>query len=73
MREVDLTGANCEGATLTDVDLSGAQWRSANLTRCDLRGSDLTALDPNTVKLAGAIIGSAQAVVVAQSLGFDIR
>jgi fluoroquinolone resistance protein len=73
MREIDLTGANAEGAVLADVDLSGAQLDGAKLNRCDLRGSDLTALDPRVVELSGAIIESAQAVVVAQALGFEIR
>lgn len=73
MREVDLTGANCADAELTGVDLSGAHLRGATFTGCDLRGSDLTALDPSVVTLTGAVITPAQAVVVAQTLGLDIR
>jgi uncharacterized protein YjbI with pentapeptide repeats len=72
MREADLTGANCEEAALVDVDLSGAQLHSARFGRCDLRGSDLTALDPTTTGLAGAIIGPAQAVVIAEALGLRV-
>jgi uncharacterized protein YjbI with pentapeptide repeats len=72
MREVDLTGAVCEDAIFTEVDLSGAQLHSAKFARCDLRGSDLTALDPGTTGVAGAIINSEQAVVIAQTVGFQV-
>jgi fluoroquinolone resistance protein len=73
MREADLTGADCSEAVLTEVDLSGAQLRDVKFDRTDLRGSDLTALDPARASLAGAIITADQAVVVAQSLGLEIR
>jgi uncharacterized protein YjbI with pentapeptide repeats len=73
MREVDLAGADCREAVLTDLDLSGAQWRAAKLGGCDLRGSDLSALAPGTVELGGAVIDMAQAVVVAQALGLEVR
>jgi fluoroquinolone resistance protein len=73
MREVDLTGANCVDAVLADVDLSGAQLHSAKFVRCDLRGSDLAALDPTTVELTDAVITAAQAVVIAQALGLQVR
>jgi fluoroquinolone resistance protein len=73
MREVDLAGADCREAVLTDVDLSGAQLRAAKLGGCDLRGSDLSALVPGTVELAGALIDVAQAVVLAQTLGLEVR
>ena len=73
MREVDLTAAKCDNAVLAGVDLSGAQLHSASFMKSDLRGSDLTALDPTFVAVAGAIIEPAQAVVIAQVLGFEIR
>ncbi|WP_326558019.1 pentapeptide repeat-containing protein [Micromonospora sp. NBC_01796] len=73
MREIDLTAANCAEAAIVNVDLSGAQLHHANLVRCDLRGSDLSALDPSTTQLTGAIIDPAQAVVIAQTLGLEIR
>ncbi|WP_420813628.1 pentapeptide repeat-containing protein [Planosporangium thailandense] len=73
MREIDLTGANCEDAAFTNVDLSGAQLRGATFRRCDLRGSDLSAFEPGEVGLAGAIIDAAQAVVLAQALGVQVR
>jgi uncharacterized protein YjbI with pentapeptide repeats len=73
MREADLRRADCEGATLTDVDLSGGVLTGVRFTRCDLRGSDLTALDPRDAALDGAVITPQQAVVVAQSLGFELR
>jgi fluoroquinolone resistance protein len=73
MREADLTGADCTEAVFADVDLSGAQLHGVKFGACDLRGSDLTALDPATAELTGAIISSAQAVVIAQALGLEIR
>jgi uncharacterized protein YjbI with pentapeptide repeats len=73
MREADLTRANCQGSVLADVDLSGARWEGADLTKSDLRGSDLTAMQPAEVRLTGAVIHADQAVVVAQSLGFEVR
>ncbi|OLF04488.1 hypothetical protein BLA60_40595 [Actinophytocola xinjiangensis] len=73
MREADLTGARCAGATFHGVDLSGAWLHKADFTGADLRGSDLTSLDPTTVELRGAIIEPAQAMVVASSLGLEIR
>jgi fluoroquinolone resistance protein len=73
MREADLTGARCRGSVLTNCDLSGAMWSKADLTSCDLRGSDLSSLEPEMVQLAGAIITWNQAVVIAGSLGLDVR
>jgi fluoroquinolone resistance protein len=73
MREVDLVGARCEGSTLRDDDLSGSWFHRANLSRCDLRGSDVSAVDPLTVELGGAIITFDQAVVLATALGLDVR
>lgn len=73
MREVDLTAANCTDAVFSDVDLSGAQLHGASFVRCDLRGSDLSAVDPFNVKLDDAIIRAEQAVVIAQTLGLDVR
>ncbi|MFI6132548.1 pentapeptide repeat-containing protein [Micromonospora sp. NPDC051141] len=72
MREADLTGADLTGAVLTGVDLSGAQLHAAKLTRADLRGSDLSALDPTAVERAGARVDVAQAVTLAQALGFQV-
>jgi uncharacterized protein YjbI with pentapeptide repeats len=73
MREADLTGARFEGATLRRVDLSGAWLHQAQMTRCDLRGSDISAVDPMNVDLNRAIIDVDQAVVIAASLGIDVR
>jgi len=73
MREADLAGARCEGATLTGVDLSGADLRKVQLAGCDLRGSDLSSLDPGTAQLAGAIVTWEQAVEIARSFGLDVR
>jgi uncharacterized protein YjbI with pentapeptide repeats len=73
MREVDLAGADCREALLTDLDLSGAQFRAAKLGGCDLRGSDLSALVPGTAELSGAVIDANQAVVLAQTLGLEVR
>ena len=61
LREADLTGARLEAATVTEVDLSGAWVQQADFTGCDLRGSDLSAFDPLTTTLAGAIITWEQA------------
>ncbi|MDF1506106.1 pentapeptide repeat-containing protein [Roseisolibacter sp. H3M3-2] len=73
LREADLSGARLDGATLRDADLSGALLRSASLARCDLRGSDLGALDPREVALAGAVVTMEQALAIAAALGLDVR
>ncbi|MEV6963854.1 pentapeptide repeat-containing protein [Hamadaea sp. NPDC051192] len=73
MREADLTGARLDGGSFRRVDLSGAWLAKSSMIGSDLRGSDLTALDPLTVQLAGAIIDVDQACVVAARLGLDVR
>ncbi|HEX2312528.1 MAG TPA: pentapeptide repeat-containing protein [Thermomonospora sp.] len=73
LREADLTGARCEKVTFRDVDLSGAWLHRADLTGCDLRGSDLSALDPRTTAVAGAMIDAYQAVMLAEAFGFTVR
>jgi uncharacterized protein YjbI with pentapeptide repeats len=73
MREVDLTEARCDGAVLSTVDLSAARLLHTSLRECDLRGSDLAGIDPRQVDLTGAVLGVAQAVQLAQSLGAVIR
>jgi fluoroquinolone resistance protein len=73
MREADLTGANCQGATLRGIDLSGAWLHNADLSGADLRDSDLTAVDPVATQLKGAIIDVEQAVTFATALGLDVR
>jgi uncharacterized protein YjbI with pentapeptide repeats len=45
----------------------------ADFSGCDLRGSDLSTLDPLTVDLKNAIIDLPQAIVIATSLGLDVR
>ena len=73
LREADLTGARCQGGSVRDCDLSGAWLHRADLSGCDLRGSDLGGIDPRTVELRGARITIDQAVLVAESLGLDVR
>ena len=73
MREAELTGVRLGDATVRDVDLSGAALDHADLTGCDLRGSDLSALNPLTVQLGGAVIDQVQAIMIATALGLDVR
>jgi uncharacterized protein YjbI with pentapeptide repeats len=73
MRESDLTGARCAGAEIRGVDLSGAFLHQADFCGCDLRGTDISAMDPLATGLRGAVIGPYQAVVLATSLGLDVR
>ena len=73
LREADLTGARCQGGSICDVDLSGAWLHSADFSRCDLRGSDLSAIEPENVRLKDAIITIDQTIVIAEALGFDVR
>jgi len=73
MREADLTGASCKGGSLRDVDLSGAWLHGADFTTCDLRGSDLTAFDPENLRLKDAIITIDQSIIIAEALGLDVR
>ena len=73
MRETDLSGVQAQGGAFVRADLSGAWLQKANFAGCDLRGSDLTALDPLTSEIAGAIITWDQAAVIAAALGLDVR
>jgi fluoroquinolone resistance protein len=73
MRETDLTDAKCEGTTFRDCDLSGAVLRGADLARADLRGSDISSLDPTETAVRHAIITGDQAVMLAMTLGLDVR
>ncbi|MFI6514408.1 pentapeptide repeat-containing protein [Spirillospora sp. NPDC050679] len=73
LREADLTGARCAGAVLREVDLSGALTHQADFSGCDLRGSEISSVDPHTANLRGAVIDPYQAVVLATSLGLDVR
>jgi fluoroquinolone resistance protein len=57
----------------TDVDLAAAQFHNAKFAKADLRGSDLSAVDPFNVELAGAIVSSEQATVLVTSLGLNVR
>lgn len=73
LREADLTGARLTNAAVRDTDLSGAWLHSADLTGADLRGSDLSSVDPMATPLKGAIIDVEQAVVLATTLGVQVR
>lgn len=73
LREADLTGASCKGGSLRDVDLSGAWLHGADFSACDLRGSDLSAIDPENVRLKDAIITIDQTIAIAEALGLDVR
>ena len=73
MREADLTGARFDDAQVLRCDLSGAWVHRASFARCDLRGSDLSAFDPETAGLKGAVIDPAQALVIAATLGLVVR
>ena len=73
MKGADLTGARCEESSLRDVDLSDASLHRANFTDCDLRGSDLSALTTDDTEVRGAIVTYRQAIVIAMSLGLDVR
>ncbi|HEY7045776.1 MAG TPA: pentapeptide repeat-containing protein [Jatrophihabitantaceae bacterium] len=73
MREADLTAARCDGGKLRNVDLSGASLGRASFERCDLRGSDISAIDPLSMPVSGAIITWEQAAVLAATLGLDVR
>ena len=73
LREADLTGAICEGGSIRDTDLSGAWLHGADFSKCDLRGSDLSAIEPENVRLKDAIITIDQTIVIAEALGLDVR
>lgn len=72
-READLAGIKAAGAVLVGCDLSGADLEQADLTGADLRGSDLSALDPRSANLTGAVVGEAQAILLAETLGLVVR
>jgi uncharacterized protein YjbI with pentapeptide repeats len=71
--EADLSGVRAERAVLTGCVLDRARLDRADLTRADLRGSRFDVLDPNATRLAGAVVDWDQALVVAASLGLDVR
>src|SRR5690606_1435603 len=73
MREADLGGARCAGASFRGVDLAGSSLRGPDFSGCDLRGSDISGIDPFTAELARAVIDPFQAVVLARALGLDVR
>lgn len=73
MREADLSGTRCSGAKLVNLDLAGASFDRGDFERCDLRGSDLSSMDPWTVKLGRAIVDWQQAVTLASGMGLDVR
>ncbi|MCW2496983.1 pentapeptide repeat-containing protein [Jatrophihabitans sp.] len=73
MREADLTGARFTGGVLRRADLANASLGKAELARCDLRGSNLHSVDPWSVNLTGAVVDWEQALVIASSLGLDVR
>lgn len=72
-READLAGIKATGAVLVGCDLSGADLVHADLTNADLRGSDLSTLDPLSANLTGAVVGEAQAILLAETLGLVVR
>ncbi|MFI2487736.1 pentapeptide repeat-containing protein [Promicromonospora kroppenstedtii] len=73
LREADLSGIKASGAVLLGCDLSGADLAEADLSDADLRGSDLSALDPLGANLTGAVVGEAQAILLAERLGLVVR
>ncbi|MFI6427460.1 pentapeptide repeat-containing protein [Promicromonospora sp. NPDC050880] len=73
LREADLSEIQASGAVLTGCDLSGADLDRADLANADLRGSDLSALDPLTATLTGAVVGEAQAILLAEALGVVVH
>ena len=60
-------------AAARDCDLSGARLDRAVFDNCDLRGSDLSAMDPRSTRLNGAVIDPRQAMELAGALGLRIR
>jgi fluoroquinolone resistance protein len=73
MREIDLVGVRGDGMTLRRCDLSGAWVAKASFERAELRGSDLSAFDPVTTSLRGAVIDWTQAATLAEAMGLDVR
>ncbi|MNL71001.1 Pentapeptide repeats (8 copies) [compost metagenome] len=73
LREADLTGARCQGGTMTGLDLSGAWLHSADFTGCDLRGSDISSIEPETVTLKRAVITIEQSVMICEAMGLVVR
>lgn len=61
------------GGNWSFVALPGAWLGRANFTDCDLRGSDLSALDLQESVVTGAIISYEQALMIATTLGLDVR
>ena len=65
--EIDLGGANLQGADLNGANLQGANLRVANLVRATLRGADLWGADLNGANLRRADLRGANL------LGADLR
>ncbi|MCA1407735.1 pentapeptide repeat-containing protein [Ensifer sp. IC3342] len=62
-----------QGHRLGEADLTGAWLHGADFIVCDLRGSDLSAIEPENVRLKEAIITTDQTIIIAEALGLDVR
>jgi hypothetical protein len=55
---------------LSEVTTKGAVF--SECSRADLRGSDVSAIEPDTVELHGAVVDFEQAVQSARALGLEV-
>ena len=67
-----VVGSLFDRCTYKLLVVEGGDWSLVGMPGADLRGSDLSALDPLNVDLAGAQIDDEQATVIAEALGLKV-
>ena len=70
--EVNWTGADLEGSTLSECDLGGGIFDRAVMTHCDLRGSLFNSINPTLIGLDGVTLTSDQLLYLAIPLGIQV-
>ena len=68
-----LVGSRFDRCRFDQLAVTGGDWSFVGLAGADLRGSDLSAVDPLTTEIRGAIITWEQASTIATALGLDVR
>jgi len=70
--EVNWTGADLEGSTLSECDLGGGIFDRAVMTHCDLRGCLFNSINPTLIGLDGVTLTSDQLLYLAIPLGIQV-
>jgi len=71
--ECKLVGSMFDGCQFDHIQVVDGDWSFAGLPGADLRRSDLSALEPEHVRLKGVIITIDKTIVMAEALGLEVR